>query len=436
MAIRLDATLACGSDQLCADLKAGIEGAIHAMNELFKIYQDQPTGWRVLLMDAANAFNSLNHAAMLLHARVLWPHCAHFLFNTYKGWSVLVLKGSTTLLFSKDGVTQGDPLSMFMYAVGMLPLIQSLHNPTRWTQLWYADDASAGGSLSDLREWFSLLCSRGPAFGYFPEPTKSFVVVSERFKGETEAVFGGLGVRVVTGHRFLGGFIGSLSGRNEYVQSKVHKWAGYINVLADVASTQPQLACAALVHSLQHEWTFLSHVIPHCDPLFDELERLLASRFLLALFCVEVSIAEHDLLALPLRLGGLGVSNPVSSTYLYDSSLRSIVVLVKSLVSATLFELDAHFEAVSLATVDYQKLMDSVFTVRFDRLLPSFDSNQCRAILQARDSNTYGVVMGWVQARLSFAILRATLLCVCGSRTKWRSLGIVDDASLPLLTFN
>jgi len=54
-------------------------------------------------------------------------------------------------------------------------------------------------------------------FGYFPEPTKNFVVVSERFKGEVEAVFGGFGVHMVTGHRPLGDFIGSLSGRGEYM---------------------------------------------------------------------------------------------------------------------------------------------------------------------------------------------------------------------------
>ena len=42
------------------------------------------------------------------------------------------------------------------------------------------------------------------------------------------------------------------------------------------------------------------------------------------------------------------------------------------------------------------------------------------------------MVMGWVRAHLSFAILRAVLLCVHGSRTKWRSLGIVDGASLPI----
>ena len=132
----------------------------------------------MLLVDAANAFNSLNRAAMLLHANVLWPRCARFLFNTYRGWSVLVLKGSSTFLYSKEGVTQGDPFSMFMYAIGTLPLICSLHNPGHWTLLWYADDASAGGTLLDLHNWFSLLHSRGPCFGYYPEPTKSFIVVN------------------------------------------------------------------------------------------------------------------------------------------------------------------------------------------------------------------------------------------------------------------
>ena len=48
----------------------------------------------------------------------------------------------------------------------------------------------------------------------------------------------------------------------------------------------------------------------------------------------------------------------------------------------------------------------------------------------------FGVVSSWVRARLSFAILCAALLCVRGSRTKWRSLGIVDGASLPMLTAN
>ena len=39
---------------------------------------------------------------------------------------------------------------------------------------------------------------------------------------------------------------------------------------------------------------------------------------------------------------------------------------------------------------------------------------------------------GWLRAKLSFAILRATNLCLRGSRTKWRSgVGMDDGAGLP-----
>ena len=43
---------------------------------------------------------------------------------------------------------------------------------------------------------------------------------------------------------------------------------------------------------------------------------------------------------------------------------------------------------------------------------------------------SYSSVMGWVRACLSYAILRATMICVRGSRVKWKSLGIVDGASV------
>jgi hypothetical protein len=43
----------------------------------------------------------------------------------------------------------------------------------------------------------------------------------------------------------------------------------------------------------------------------------------------------------------------------------------------------------------------------------------------------YPTVMGWVQTSMLFAILRATNICVRGSRTKWRSgIGMHDGAGL------
>jgi len=58
----------------------------------------------------------------------------------------------------------------------------------------------------------------------------------------------------------------------------------------------------------------------------------------------------------------------------------------------------------------------------------NFFLNRLAEQLAVKWEKSYGVVMCWVRTRISFAILRATMLCVCGSRTKWKSLGLLDGA--------
>ena len=140
----------CGADQLCAGLEAGIEGGIHAAREAWKENEDDEE-WGFLLVDARNAFNEGNRIAFLWTIRHLWPSGARFVFNCYKHWSLLIMRGedgAITILHSKEGVTQGDPLAMVVYGVGMLPLTHSLRRQTEeLMQLWYADDAAAGGKF-------------------------------------------------------------------------------------------------------------------------------------------------------------------------------------------------------------------------------------------------------------------------------------------------
>ena len=50
--------------------------------------------------------------------------------------------------------------------------------------------------------------------------------------------------------------------------------------------------------------------------------------------------------------------------------------------------------------------------------------------LSARWERSYADIMYWICARLSFAILRATVLCVRGSHTRWRCLDLEDGASI------
>ena len=55
-------------------------------------------------------------------------------------------------IFSSEGTTQGDPLSMTMYSVSVTPLIVSLQD-SRVRQVWFADDATAGAH--------SMVCMTG-----------------------------------------------------------------------------------------------------------------------------------------------------------------------------------------------------------------------------------------------------------------------------------
>ena len=111
---------------------------------------------------------------------------------------------TTTIIRSREGITQGDPLSMFLYAVGTVPLIRLLKNPSIWTQVWYADDALACGKLSHIHWWFDLLLEVGPGFAYYPNPRKSSIVVGPASWSAAEHLFSSLGIEVVYDHRFLG----------------------------------------------------------------------------------------------------------------------------------------------------------------------------------------------------------------------------------------
>ena len=70
-----------GVVQLCPGLRAGMKEVIHAVCELFDLNSDD--SWEVLLDDARNAFNSVDHVAALWNARVIWLCYSRFLFNSY-----------------------------------------------------------------------------------------------------------------------------------------------------------------------------------------------------------------------------------------------------------------------------------------------------------------------------------------------------------------
>ena len=103
----------------------------------------------VLLIDASNAFNSLNNKVTLHNIAILCPSLATVLSNTYRGHSKLFVNGET--INSREGTTQGDPLDMVFYALAIIPLTNACKVESMQGEVWLADDATGAGRLFSLR---------------------------------------------------------------------------------------------------------------------------------------------------------------------------------------------------------------------------------------------------------------------------------------------
>ena len=94
----------------------------------------------VLLADASNAFNCLNRSACIANIHKLCPELYPAIVNMYRNPAGLFVGGEEIL--SCEGTTQGDPLAMPMYALGVIPLIREA-SASKVIQSWYADDSTA-----------------------------------------------------------------------------------------------------------------------------------------------------------------------------------------------------------------------------------------------------------------------------------------------------
>lgn len=155
-----DIHAAAGPLQVCAGHLSGCEAAVHAMSQVYKA----PETEAVILVDASNVFNALNHQVALRNINNLCPTLSKVLINMYQEDNQLFIDGET--LLSQEGTTQGDPLAMAVYVVAISPLILRLQDENA-KQVWFADDATAGGELTHLRMWWDRIVDLGLDYGYY-----------------------------------------------------------------------------------------------------------------------------------------------------------------------------------------------------------------------------------------------------------------------------
>ncbi len=196
----------------------------------------------ITLGDAENGFNMLNRYAMHWNVRHRWSEGSRFAFNCYHHFLILVVRNhdghTASFLDGQEGVSQGDPLSMLLYGVALLPLVERVNEAYPGALIpWFANDMAFTGSASNCAGGFNLTSELGPQYGYFPVADKSYHVCKLEHEAEAKVAFAefGLEVKFSRGHRYLGGFIGSASDMHKWMSAAVEVWTEAVKTLAKIA---------------------------------------------------------------------------------------------------------------------------------------------------------------------------------------------------------
>ena len=307
--LKKDVLQVVGSLQLCGGQVTGSEAAIHAMHDVFNDYSMEG----IVLIDAENAFNSINRKIMLHNLKLICTVIATYISNCYMCPARLFIIGGEELL-SNEGTTQGDPTSMGAYALGILPLLQFLLdfisvNELNAKEVAFADDFAVAGKLSNIKNYWSQLKSIGPKYGYFLKASKSYLIVKEDQSPNAATLLGNSNINItVEGNRHLGAIVGSESYKREYVDYLVKDWNSQLCMLSTVAESQPQAAYSAFVSGFKNKLSYFMRTIPDISNLLIPIEDTIRNRFIRAItggrICNE---EEHKLLSLPTRYGGLAI---------------------------------------------------------------------------------------------------------------------------------
>ena len=174
---------------------------------------------------------------------------------------------------------------MAMYALAITTLIHQLGSSCPCVQqVWFADDATDASTCSNLKSWWNNLSSCGPAFGYHPNASKTYLLVKQEQETNAKELFADTDVHItIQGKQHLSAAISSRIFTEEYVCNKVQIWSDEIKRLAKVATTQPHAAYAAFTHGLSGRWSYLLRTIPDIQDLLIPIEHEIHQTFILAL---------------------------------------------------------------------------------------------------------------------------------------------------------
>ena len=129
----------------------------------------------------------------------------------------------------------------------------------------------------------------------------------------------------IEGKRHLGVPLRTSSFIESYVHKQIAKWIQEIDKLSSIATSQPRAAHAAFTHGLAGKWNYLTQCIEDISDLLEPVEAAIRHKFIPALTGKNaVNDMERQLLALPVREGGLNIIDPTKSAKAHFNASTAI----------------------------------------------------------------------------------------------------------------
>ena len=185
--IKADAAAVLAPLQTCVGVPSGADLVAHEARHV--IESNGAKEIAVLQIDAKNAFNSV-------HRHLLLERCAHATPGICR-YVAALLRHPPTLraadprsgrpaffVPSAEGVQQGDPLAMLLFALILQPIITEIATTGVKLNLWYADDGNIIGSPHEIARALCILEKAKENIGFEVNFTKTTIYTNSQLPSD------------------------------------------------------------------------------------------------------------------------------------------------------------------------------------------------------------------------------------------------------------
>ena len=155
--------------QFGVGVKWGWEAAIHATR---RYCSAMPSDHVLVKLDFKNAFNTIYRESVLQAVARYIPMLFAFCHLTYSSRSSLAF--GNDIIYSDDGVQQGDPLGPLLFCLTIHPLLNTLQSSFK---ACYMDDVTLGGRVDTVEHDIAEIISTGQHLGLVLNPTKCELIL-------------------------------------------------------------------------------------------------------------------------------------------------------------------------------------------------------------------------------------------------------------------